>query len=75
MDEKYDMVGQHINIFCLGGGGVMWRSSFLGNLKPLDNKLDLWRTPARDIFLTVFPSCPPYQPLPQITLSWAETLD
>ena len=25
--------------------GVFWRMSFLGNLKPLDKKLDLWRTP------------------------------
>ena len=34
--------------------GVLWRSSFLGNLKPLDKKLDLWKTPTRGNFLIRF---------------------
>ena len=44
--------------------GVLWRSSFLGNLKPSNKKLGLQRTPFH-----------PYQPLSQMTLSWAEILD
>ena len=47
--------------------GVLWRLSFLDNLKPLDKKLGLQRTP-----YIVFPSCPLYQSLPQMTLSWTK---
>ena len=34
MDEKYDMVGQHINIFC-GGGGSYVEVKFLGQPQTL----------------------------------------
>jgi hypothetical protein len=41
--------------------GVLWKSSFMGNLQPLNKKLGLPRTPTRDIFLKFFfPSCPTY---------------
>ena len=39
---KNDMDANMANLFFRG---VLWRSSFLGNLKPLDNKLDLQETP------------------------------
>ena len=45
MDEKRMTGLANISTFFAMGGGVLWRSSFLGNLKPSDNKLDLWRTP------------------------------
>ena len=45
---------------------VLQRSSFLGNPKSLDKKLDLWGTPTWGIVFTVVPSCPP-----QLLLSWA----
>ena len=71
--NKSDMV---TNMATLLARGVLWRSSFLGNLKPSDKKLDLWATPTWGIFFNnVFPSCMPYQPMPQITLCWVEILD
>ena len=48
--------------------GLLWRVSFLSNLKPLDKNLT-----TRELQLEVFflcATCLPYQPLPQITLSW-----
>ena len=54
-------------------GGLLQRSSMSGNLKPLDKKLGLCKTPTRDfyvLFVLFFPSSPPYQVLPQIALSW-----
>lgn len=66
------------NMATLFASGVLQRSSFSGNLKPLDNKIDLERTPTWGLFKNwkkMFPSCPPYQQLPQITYSWADILD
>ena len=40
MDEN-DMVANMATIFA---EGVIWKSSFLGNLEPSNKKLDLWRT-------------------------------
>ena len=54
--------------------GVLWRSSFLGNLKASDKKLDLRRTPAWIKYCIVFSSSPAYLPSPQITMSWANFL-
>ena len=60
---------QHINVF--GSGGVLRRSSCLGNLKPLVEKLRLRRTITWGfLFFNVMHLCPPHQPLPQTTLSW-----
>jgi hypothetical protein len=42
MDEKNDMVANIATLFAMG---VFQSSSFLGNLKPLDKKRDLWKTP------------------------------
>ena len=39
---KIDMVANKATFFARG---VLKRSSFLGNLKPSDKKLHLWRTP------------------------------
>ena len=58
---------QHGNTFCQGiffGGQVSWatsnpQTSFLGNLKPSDKKLDLRRTPTWGNFKIISPSCPP----------------
>ena len=55
--------------------GVLRRSSLLGNLKVLDNKLGLHRLPIRGFFKNVFSFCLPCNRyLIYITLSWAETL-
>ena len=62
---------------CQRGGhflGVLRRSSFLGNLKALDKKLDLRRTPTWIKYFIVFSSSRAYPPLPQITMSWAKLL-
>ena len=53
---------------------VLRRSSFLGNLKALDKKLDLRRTPTWIKYFIVFSSSRAYPPLPQITMSWAKLL-
>ena len=56
--------------------GVLWRSSFLGNLKASDKKLDLRRTPTLMKYFIAFSSSPAYHPLPHIiTNSFAKTLD
>ena len=34
-----------VNMATIFARRVLWRSSFLGNLKPLDHKFGLWRTP------------------------------
>lgn len=49
----------------------------MGNLKPLDKKLDPWRLRLETTFhwFIIFPSCRLYWPLPQITWSWVEILD
>ena len=72
MDEKDDM---DANVVTLSGRGVLWRSSFLGNLKALDKKLDLRRIPTLIKYFIVFSFSPAYHPSPQITTSWAKTLD
>ena len=53
---------QHFLLGNLPGG---W--SFLGNLKPLDKKLGLWRTPTRPppLFFLRIPLCLAYQSFPQ----------
>ena len=56
-------------------GEFLRRSSFLGNLKASNKKLDLWRTPTWIEYFTGFSSPPAYHPLPQITMSWAKALD
>jgi hypothetical protein len=40
--EINDMV---VGVATLLAKGVLWRSGFLGNLKPAYKKLGLWRTP------------------------------
>ena len=72
IDETRDMATNMATIFARG---VLWRLSFLGNLKPSDKKLDLHKTPPLDFsssFLLLFPSRLPHQPLPQnnFTLDW-----
>ena len=46
-----DMATNMAILFAKGG---LWRSSFLGNLKPSDKKLGLWRTPTWDIVFIIF---------------------
>ncbi len=53
--------------------GVLQRSSFLGDLEPSDKNQISGELQLEPIIM--FPSCPPYQPLPQKTLSWVEILD
>ena len=72
MDEKMTWMPTWRTLF---RRGVLWRSSFLGNLNSSDKKLDLWRTPTWIKYFTVFSSSPAYSPLPQITMSWAKVLD
>ena len=55
--------------------GDLQRSSLSGNLQPSDKKLDLQKLLV-EAFLELFcSSCPPYQPLSRIGLSWAKILD
>ena len=70
---------------------LLRRSSFFGNLKPSDKKLDLHRTRTQEIFLIRSFVClfvcllidglifhlnySSYQLLPQIALSWVEIRD
>ena len=67
------------NTTTLSAREVLLRSSFLDILNPLDKKLDLGELQLEativSLFFSLSPSRPQYQPSPQITLSWAETLD
>ena len=62
---------------------LLRRSSFFGNLKPSDKKLNLHRTRTQEIFLIrslidglIFHlNYSSYQLLPQIALSWVEIRD
>jgi hypothetical protein len=69
--KKNDMASNMVTLF---DSGALWRSSFLGNLKPSDQKNMVSKELQLEPII-IRTSCPPYQPLPQITLSWAEILD
>ena len=57
--------------------GVLWRSSFLGNLQPSNDKIGVPRSSNSRHFFSSFPSWPPSTiPIVEsITLSWVEILD
>ena len=59
------------------GRGVLWRSSFWGNLKTSDKKLGLWRLQLEAFvrIKNIYPFCLPYQPLSQIALSRVDIFD
>ena len=66
-ESKNDMDANMATLFVRG---ALRRSSFLGNLKPLNLNLTSKELQIETFFELLFPSCLPYQPLLQIVLSW-----
>ena len=68
VNGKNDMVGQHSNTFCKGSSPEV---KFLGQPQTLGQETwPLENSNLRLFFLLFFPSCMPWQPLSQITVSW-----
>ena len=61
---------QHFLLGEFSGGQVFWATS-----NPQTRNLASKELKFETFFLLFFSSCPSYQPLPQITLPWAEIHD
>ena len=72
MDEKIGMVANMTTLFTRW---VLWRSSFLGNLKPLDKKLGLWITPTWGILFNKFSILFATPIIASNQFFWVENLD